>query len=665
MVRWHTSRFWSVIALFCALLIPGTSITAHAQTQTLQPAAPNAILGKPTGKLSPRLQALAQYTSLHAASADTQARILSVAASGPGSLRKDAQGRLLVYIRTSDLSDANLNALRRAGALIEHVSSEYQVVTAFMPAAGLNALAAIDSVQYVYEVLQPFVQGSALAKPGQRANIPTACNVVVTEGDSQLYASAARSAYTVSGSAIKVGLLSDSFDQYSGAVTRAISDVQTGDLPGPGSCGIAAGNIAPTVVLSTQVNSLSIGLTDEGRAMAQIVHDLAPGAQLAFASAYNGLPEFADNIRALRTWGADIIVDDVYYLEEPAFQDGPVAKAIADVVGGGAIYFTSAGNHNIMTVAGTTNISSYESAAYRPVDRTVCPAVLPSYELTCHNFNSQGVATPYNQVMLDKGGRLVIDLQWNEPWNGVTTDLDLYLLDSHNVVTASSESSNIAFQQPYEYLDYTNNTGSVQPLRIVIGRSDGTALPRLKYFFLQGTRGVLSVQFATNTVSDTIGPSLFGHSASRYVNSVAAVPFDGNATPEPFSSHGPAWHYWGPVAGTTAASSITPDLLRQPDFTATDGGRTTFFSTQYSGVWRFFGTSAAAPHAAGVAALVLQQARRQSVTLNNAAMNLALKASASPMSGGDINSVGSGRLNALLAMRFINPRRVYMPAISR
>lgn len=74
-------------------------------------------------------------------------------------------------------------------------------------------------------------------------------------------------------------VLLDSYD-----VLGSAPAVANAELPGAGNpCG------HPTNVTATEVS----GDTDEGRAMAQIVHDLAPGAAIRFASAMGGQPEFA------------------------------------------------------------------------------------------------------------------------------------------------------------------------------------------------------------------------------------------------------------------------------------------------------------------------------------------------------------------------------------
>ena len=86
-------------------------------------------------------------------------------------------------------------------------------------------------------------------------------------------------------------------------------------------------------------------VTGEGTAMLEIVHDLAPGATLGFATAHGGQAQFAQNILNLRNvLGCHVIVDDVVYFAEPAFQDGIIAQAVNAVVASGALYFSSAGN---------------------------------------------------------------------------------------------------------------------------------------------------------------------------------------------------------------------------------------------------------------------------------------------------------------------------------
>ena len=140
---------------------------------------------------------------------------------------------------------------------------------------------------------------------------------VTNQADVSVHADTARSTYGVDGSGLKVGVLSDSFNNKGGMA----ADIASGDLP------------ANTTVLA----DMSSGGTDEGRGMAQIVHDIAPGAAIEFATAFNGMANFANNILALAAAGAKVIVDDVIYFAETAFQDGPVAQADLEAAAAGVV----------------------------------------------------------------------------------------------------------------------------------------------------------------------------------------------------------------------------------------------------------------------------------------------------------------------------------------
>src|SRR5258706_4471879 len=202
------------------------------------------------------------------------------------------------------------------GLRIRRASIAGHLLSGLLPLGQINALSKIPGLQFARPALFTTHTGSA-----------------TTQGDTALRADIARNTYGVTGSGVKVGILSDSFDTGPGSYA---TDISTGDL----QSGI-------------QVIADSAGGTDEGRAMAQIVHDVAPGASIAFATANGGESTFANNIRALANAGAKVIVDDVAYFAEPMFQDGIVARAIDDVTANGVIYFSAAGNegHDAYTSA--------------------------------------------------------------------------------------------------------------------------------------------------------------------------------------------------------------------------------------------------------------------------------------------------------------------------
>ena len=204
-------------------------------------------------------------------------------------------------------------------------------------------------------------------------------------------------------------------------------------------------------------------------------------------------------------------------------------------------------------------------------------------------------------------------------------------------------------QMPFEAFAYTNPSNTAnQTVSLVIARfpSLNPGTPRLKYVLVQA-QGLLGVQFPTSSSGDVVGPTIFGHNGTSGVMSVAAVPFNNSAQIESFSARGPETLYCGPVSGTTPAASLaSPEVLSKPDVAATDGAATTFYAQMISGVWRFFGTSEAAPHAAAIAALELQSDPAASVDQVDSAQ----RSTATAVGSAGADAAGHGLLNAVGAV---------------
>ncbi|HEV2789983.1 MAG TPA: S8 family serine peptidase [Solirubrobacterales bacterium] len=614
----------------------------------LLPAAAGAAVPGPKdhGRLAPTLLRLAD-PAVRSQPLAKQAATLGVAASGPGSLIRRG-GRVLVEVRFERGAVSRLDELRGAGARIVAASRRYQTVTATVPSADLRQVAQVPAVAAVSPVRTPILRAPGVCEGG----------AVISEGVNQLNVLEAREEFAVDGEGVTVGVLSDSFDAATEAVsggpvaTKAQKDEETRDLPGAkNDC---AGQAEPVDV----VEELGAGeeAFDEGRAMLQIVHDVAPQASLAFASAFNGELSFAQNVEELAKStgggpGAEVIVDDVFYFEEPFFQNGPIANSVEEVTAAGVTYLSAAGNDNLFDGEGN-EIASWEAPAFR--DSGGCPSAISSIaELKathCLDFHPGAAADRTYGIKVEPGETLSLDLQWAEPWNGVDTDLDAFLLDAAGQLLTGSVDENInGTQRPVEIVQWTNESPAEATVQLVVNRYAG-ASPRLKLIFLQNGGGVSGVEYPRSGGGDVVGPSIFGHAAAPGAIAVGAVRFNTTLAPEPYSSRGPATLYFGPVSGTKPAAALPePEVLSKPEIAATDCGATTFFARKSSGVWRFCGTSAAAPHAAGVVALM----KEAEPTATPAQMRAALAGTGSPVGAFDSCAIGGGLVEAAGALEAI------------
>jgi subtilisin family serine protease len=593
-----------------------------------------------------------------------QARAAGVAAAGPGSVIRDGKS-VLVDVRFDRGAIAALPELRESGARVVAASRRYQRVTVAVPQARLSRLAAVPRVAAVTQVRAPILRAFTECEGGS----------VVSEGVTQLKAQEAREAFAVAGEGITVGVLSDSLNQATEAVsggpvaTKLPQDVLSKDLSGKR-------NTCPGQ--STAVEDLrdyepapgEEDPFDEGRAMLQIVHDMAPNAELAFNSAFNGEIAFAAGIEDLAKpvieggAGSQVIVDDVGYFEEPFFQDGPVAVAVNEVTEGGATYLSAAGNDNLFDAEGN-EIASWEAPEFR--DSGACPsrvAAIAGFNGShCMDFDPGSPLDRTFGIEVEPHEVLSVDLQWAEPWEGVATDFDAVLLDAAGEVLTGSAEENVSdTQQPVEIVQWENESSVEQTVQLVINRFSGSGDPRLKFILLQNGGGVSGTEYPRSGGGDVVGPSIYGHAAAAGAIAVGAVPFNDPAEPEPYSSRGPVTHYFGPVEGAGPAAELpAPEELSKPEVAATDCGATTFFARQPKfepGVWRFCGTSEAAPHAAGAAALLLDDEPGASP----AEVREALASSAAPIGAFGPCAVGGGLIDAVAALEAIEGASFPAPA---
>ncbi len=224
-----------------------------------------------------------------------------------GQLDESVDG-VLVEIRSSELG-ATAHAIEACGGRTVATFPRFDLVIARVPLDQIEGLAEHKTTLRIKSVYPPILN-----------------KINVSEGDFAHGADLARTRFGVDGSGVTVGVISDSVEHLS--ALQASGDLPLDVTVLPGQSGIG---------------------TSEGTAMMEIVYDLAPSADLVFATAGSSEAEMAQNILALADMGCDVIVDDVHFLTAPAFQDGIIAQAVESVVSAGVLFFSSAGNSGNLT----------------------------------------------------------------------------------------------------------------------------------------------------------------------------------------------------------------------------------------------------------------------------------------------------------------------------
>jgi hypothetical protein len=536
-----------------SLAADALSLSSAASASTNTALVMSAVTTGALSKLDSQLAAL--YLSQSSMAADAIA-FTSMVQQFAGSISSDGQYVVIDATAADGNGSSLLGDLQQIGMI--GGSSFGAMASGWVPIGQIGTLAGLSDLNFARESVMTTNVGS-----------------VTTQADHAVAADAARSTFGVTGAGVKVGIISDSFNFLGGYN----ANVASGDLP------------AGVQILQDS------GTTDEGRGMAQLIYDIAPGASLAFATAFNGQAGFANNIIALKNAGAKVIVDDVSYFAETMFQDGVIAQAVDQVAAAGVTYFSAAANNGH---------KGYE-AGYLSSGTT--QSILGKSE-TLHNYNSASPTT-FMPFTLASNRTVTVVLEWNQPaasvspGHGATSDLDLFAYSASGSIIVSSATSNNIGRDPIEVLQFSNFSSTTQTYQIAVGLSSGAAPSDFKIVTFNGN-GTVSNGFASNTNDGTV----YGHAAATNAIAVGAASYAQTpgfgvnpAAIESFSSGGPTRIFFD-----TAGNPIS--VVRQnPQITAPDGGNTSFFGADdgdADSFPNFYGTSAAAPAAAAVAALLLQ-----------------------------------------------------------
>ena len=546
-----------------------------------------------------------------------------------------------IEIRFRNLTPAVVDELKALGLQVTKASYIYGRVYGLCKPGILDVIAALPEVRTIHPNYRPVQH----------------VGVVDSQADLSIGAAEARATFSVDGSGVDVGILSDSFH-----------DVIGGIVTGTGCAAVLAGS-APqfTGDLPAEVVVLDNGPiyetgTDEGAALAELVHDLAPGAGIMFHSAYDSMVNMADGIEQLRTCGADIIVDDVLYINEPMFQDGIIASAAQQAVDSGAVYFSAAGNQSRYGV----------DEFYVDAVPTLDNILIPPNGVDFHDF---GGGDRYAAITVPPGCGVGLVLQWNEPFDGMLglgalSDLDLYFCTTQNPGDCIFSSATV------QGCGFSPGTQAGDPLEVLAVENQGTVSATI-YAAVEHHCGNDALRFRIATFPIGLGCNLgqsidleagifdkaqiYGHAAAAGSIAVGAAFYheidtdgDFDAPPgvinvEHFSSMGGELPFYFDGSGNPLPGA--PVLRFKPEIVTPDGVNTSFFGTDISidpdSYPNIFGTSPSSAHAAAVGALV----RERSIALSPGHIRTILMDTAIDIESFGIDSLaGAGLVDAFAAV---------------
>jgi hypothetical protein len=639
-------RIFAIVTVSALTTLAAVSAVGPSQPMHLRPNAPGPALLHVAGSRSAQQRDSASGSKFdaslaeiarHVGSLRPESALQDLHALNPAAKfsRPANSSSPLVLIDAITKGDPQKLKTALVGLGLQRASLYSNDVGGWLPVDQLDAAAALTEVHAI-----------------RAAMMRTRTGAVTSQGDFAQNSDLVRSANSLSGAGITVGVLSDSYDCYpvyaangvnangpngyanNGFNTTAAGDIATGDLP-------SSVNVVKEATCMDYGQPLQLPFGDEGRAIMQIVHDVAPGAGLAFYTAENSEADFANGIGQLAASvasggaGAKVIVDDVGYFDEPFFQDGLEAQAINTVEANGVAYFSSAGNNGTLAYDNNSPNFSFVSTSS------------PNSGEHLLSFALSGTPTATTTMLpvtippMVPGEFVAIVVEWDQPYvtgapnsGGSTSAIDVCItgttgndiIDNGNLQAMPCSGASTVGQDPVQIMIIDNpannpNNSSQETLNIEVGLVSGATPGRIKVVVEDDGAGSQITNYATNS------GTLQGHPSATGAAAVGAVFF-----PNTLSCGAllPTLEYFSSAGGDpilfddTGKRLATPEIRQKPDFVSPDGGNDTFLGFTIGGNTgitdpstvpqcannakfpNFFGTSAAAPHAASIAVLMLQ-----------------------------------------------------------
>ena len=470
------------------------------------------------------------------------------------------------------VSDRLVELIKAKGGIVISVSQRFGAIHAKIPFAAIEQIAADSDVKSIKKIWRGMTNKGT-----------------TSEGVKAHRADTARSSYGVTGAGVKVGVISDGCDDL-----RTLQ--YSGDLPS-----------------NVQVLSGRAGSGYEGGAMMEIVHDMAPNAGLAFANYGSSCEEFGEAILALFNAGCKVVVDDISFGNDAAFEDGPISQAINEMTKKGGVYVTCACNSGAYD-RGTSCVweGDFSASDTSPYFKGKAGFEKYTKSYVCHTFTADPIVKQmgydcFNEITGVNGsssGSSYLCLQWADKWGKSANDYDFFVVDLYtgSLIVASADDQN-GNDDPIEMAEFPNTALYMhKPVVMVVKKTTAKA----RFFRFEIPRGRLSLYSSG---------SIFGHHANENAITCAAAAapsgrvFTANDPLEDFSSDGPGFRFY--KTNGTAYKTGTAGLfdggkgggveIKKPDVTAADS-----VSCSANGFENFPGTSAAAPHGAAIAALMLE-----------------------------------------------------------